>query len=131
MENNILSVNGKIRLEGITDAGFVRNDAEVEIRMTAIPPDNISGGIDEWPDGEVNWSYSWFTEVDSGGMFSTEISTPNSNKLPSNTSVQISAHISRVGPSDEVAQGARDVTSPNIKTKFIFDNSRSFSISLY
>ena len=132
-ENNILSVNGKIRFEGITDAGFVRNDAEVEIRMTAIPPDNISGGIGEWPDGEVNWSYSWFTEVESGGMFSTEISTPDSNKLPSNTSVQISAHISRVGPSDEVAQGARDVTSPNIKTKFIFDNSKPIitSIKIY
>ena len=44
----MLSVNGMVRFEGITDADFVRNDAEVEIRLAAIPPSNISGGIDEW-----------------------------------------------------------------------------------
>ena len=60
-ENNMLSVNGQIRFEGITDANFARSDAEVEIRLAAIPPSNISGGIDEWLDGEINWNYSWFT----------------------------------------------------------------------
>ena len=132
-ENNMLSVNGKVRFEGITDANFARNDAEVEIRLAAIPPSNISGGIDEWLDGEINWNYSWFTEVELGGIFSAEIFTPDSKDLPSNTSIQISAHISRVGPLGEINQGATDTTSPNIKTKFIFDNSEPMvkSIKIY
>ena len=117
-ENNMLSVNGKVRFEGITDANFARNDAEVEIRLAAIPPSNISGGIDEWLDGEINWNYSWFTEVELGGIFSAEIFTPDSKDLPSNTSIQISAHISRVGPLGEINQGATDTplqtSKPNL-----------------
>ena len=62
-EQNTLSVAGSVRFEGITNALIDEGDAEIEIRLSAIPPINYSGGTNEWPNEEVDWSMSWFTEV--------------------------------------------------------------------
>ena len=64
-----LAVSGTVRFEGINSAQLRANDAEVEIRLTAVPPINASGGPNEWANGEVNWSVSWFTEIADTGSF--------------------------------------------------------------
>ena len=74
-----------------------------------------------------------FTEVTASGLFSVAVSTPTFGQIPSNTSIVISAHISRVGPEPEVNGGAVDRTSINMKTRFIFDTANPMvkSVSIY
>ena len=116
-----LAVSGTVRFEGINSAQLRANDAEVEIRLTAVPPINASGGPNEWANGEVNWSVSWFTEIADMGSFTTQITTPDIGDTPSNTTIEISTHISRIGPLDEISSNALDQTSANMNTRFIFD----------
>ena len=132
-EQNTLSVAGSVRFEGITNALIDEGDAEIEIRLSAIPPINYSGGTNEWPNEEVDWSMSWFTEVGPQGLFSKEIETPDVGSVPSNTTIQLSVHISRVGPDMSSNEFAIDQTSSNMKTRFIYDISSPSvaSISIY
>ena len=116
-----LAVSGTVRFEGINSAHLRANDAEVEIRLTAVPPINASGGPNEWANGEVNWSVSWFTEIADMGSFTTQITTPDIGDTPSNTTIEISTHISRIGPLDEISSNALDQTSASMNTRFIFD----------
>ena len=120
-----LQVSGKVRFEGIPDADLNQNDAEVEIRLAAVQLDPA--------DTSLNWTVSWFTEVTADGLFSVTASTPSIGQVPSNTSIVISAHISRVGPASEVNSGAVDRTSVNMKTRFIFDTANPVvkSVSIY
>lgn len=120
-DSNSLAISGKVRFEGINNALVSHGDAQVEIRLTAVPPVNVSGGVDEWHAEDIIWTNSWFTEVESGGLFSAQIMTPERGQVPSNTSIQISVHISRVGPAAEGNPDAEDRTSVNLKTRFIFD----------
>ena len=128
-DNATLQVNGKIRFEGISDADIGPNDAEVEVRLTATSPSLADGVVDS----SLNWTVSWFTEVTASGLFSVPVSTPAFGQIPSNTSIVISAHISRVGPEPEVNSGAVDRTSVNMKTRFIFDTANPVvkSVSIY
>ena len=116
-----LTVSGIVRFEGINSILLNENDAEVEIRLTAVPPINISGGPNEWHDDEVDWSFSWFTEISDAGQFTAEISTPTIGDAPSNSTIEISVHISRVGPLNESSNTALDQTSSSMNTRFIFD----------
>ena len=116
-----LTILGTVRFEGISSALLNENEAEVEIRLTAIPPVNVSGGPNEWHDKEVEWSLSRFTEISNMGRFATEITTPNIGEVPSNTTIQISAHLSRIGPLNESSDTALDKTSLSKNTRFIFD----------
>ena len=120
-QQNKLTVSGTVRFEGINSNLLNENDAEVEVRLTAIPPVNVSGGQNEWHNEEVDWSYSWFTEISDAGAFTTQITTPNIGDAPSNTTIQISVHLSRIGPIDKVSNNALDQTSPSMNTRFIFD----------
>ena len=43
------------------------HEANVRIDAVAVPPINISGGPHEWPGEPVEWSSSWFAEVDVNG----------------------------------------------------------------
>ena len=124
-----LQVNGKVRFEGVPDAYLNQNDAEVEVRLTAVQLNPANGMLDT----SLNWTVSWFTEVSVDGLFSVTASTPGMGQVPSNTNIVISAHISRVGPPSEVNSGAVDHTSVNMKTRFIFDTADPVvkSISIY
>ena len=116
-----LAVSGTVRFEGINSAQLRANHAEVEIRLSPVPPINVSGGPNEWPNGEVNWSVSWFTEIADAGTFTTQITTPDSGSIPSNTTIEISAHITRIGPLHEISSNALDQTSASMNTRFIYD----------
>jgi hypothetical protein len=120
-QQNDLTVSGTVRFEGINSNLLNKNDAEVEVRLTAIPPLNVSGGQNEWHNEAVDWSYSWFTEISDAGVFTTQVTTPNIGDAPSNTTIQISVHLSRIGPIDEVSINALDQTSSSMNTRFIFD----------
>ena len=117
----ILSVHGKVRFQGITDGLVNQGNGEVAIILTAVPPTNLSGGFDEWVGEPVNWSQSWFVEVGEDGKFTVDISTPSNNEVPSNTNLKLHAQLSRLGPSNDISANSLDQTSPNIGTKLIFD----------
>ena len=117
----ILSVSGQVRFQGITDGLVNSGDGEVAIILTAVPPTNLSGGIDEWVGEPVNWSQSWFVEVGQDGKFTVGISTPSNNEVPSNTNLKLHAQLSRLGPLNDISANSLDQTSPNIGTKLIFD----------
>jgi len=131
-QHNII-VSGAVRFEGITDVELSQNDAEIEIRLTAIPPQNLSGGDNEWSSQAINWTVSHFTELQDSGLFSGQISAPSYDEVPTNTTIQLSVHISRVGPPSSSNEYSTDRTSPNMKTRFIFDISQPSvtSISIY
>ena len=132
-QQNNLTVSGTVRFEGINSILLNMNDAEVEVRLTAIPPVSVSGGQSEWLNEEVEWSYSWFTEISDAGAFTTQVTTPNIGDAPSNTTIQISVYLSRIGPIDEASNNALDQTSPNMNTRFIFDieNPSLRSVNIY
>ncbi|MBT7988019.1 MAG: hypothetical protein HN689_07235, partial [Euryarchaeota archaeon] len=117
----ILSVNGQVRFQGITDGLVNSGDGEVAIILTAVPPTNVSGGMNEWIGEPVNWSQSWFVEVGQDGKFTVDISTPSNNQVPSNTNLKLHAQLSRLGPLDDISANSLDQTSSNIGTKLIFD----------
>ena len=120
-QQNNLTVSGTVRFEGINSPLLDENDAEVEIRLTALPPINASDEPDGWDNNDVGWSSAWFTDISKMGYFTKEITTPNIGDVPSNTTIQLSVHISRVGPIDEASDTALDQTPPSMNTRFIFD----------
>ena len=95
-----------------------------------MPPKNISGGQDVWPEAPVNWSDSWFIEVGVNGYFSNIIKTPDSLIIPSNTSLEISAHIVRIGPIGQQSNTSNDMTAIYQKTRILFDIESPEVISL-
>ena len=119
----ILSVHGKVRFQGVTDGLMNSGDAEVEIILTAVPSSNLSGGVDEWDSEQINWSQSWFVEVGQDGEFTIDISTPNKQEVPSNTTLKLHAQLSRLGPVNDISTNSLDQTSPNVGTKLIFDTA--------
>ena len=119
--NESINVNGQVRFQGISNKFIEAGQAEIEVRIQAVPPKNISGGLDTWPEQPVNWSLSNFVEVGHNGYFSASISTPNVDEIPSNTYLEISAHINRNGPISSNSQTSFDMTAEYQKTRVLFD----------
>lgn len=113
---------GMVRFEGIVDAFVQSGDAEVRIDATAVPPQNISGGPNEWSGQPIDWSASWFGDVDASGSFSIDLQSPDLDEpLPSNTRILLTPHIHRSGPLGENTSSSTDRTSSSIGVPFLFD----------
>ena len=119
--NESITVNGQVRFQGVSNTFILPDQARIEVKLQAVPPKNISGGQDVWPEESVNWSDSWFIEVGTNGYFSTVINTPDSLIIPSNTSLEISAHIVRTGPLGQQSNTSNDMTAIYQKTRILFD----------
>ena len=120
--NQSLVATGQVRFEGIVGAFANQSDAGIRIDATAAPPLNTSGGPDEWPSQPINWSRSWYGNLDSNGMFSIALQTPDLEaELPSNTSIVVSPHIYRLGPISQDSTTSYDRTSPSQNVPFLFD----------
>jgi hypothetical protein len=119
--NESITVNGQVRFQGVSNNFILANEAEIEVRLQAVPPKNVSGGEDTWPESPVNWSDSWFVEAGANGYFSTIINTPNSDIVPSNTSLEISVHIVRTGPIEQQSETSIDMTAVYQRTRILFD----------
>ena len=130
--NETINVNGQVRFQGISSKFIESGQAEIEVRIQAVPPKNISGGIDTWLGQPINWSNSNFVEVGPNGYFSASILTPNFSEIPSNTYLEISAHINRTGPIDSNSQNSLDMTAGYQKTRILFDidSPRILSLSI-
>jgi len=98
-------------------------DAEIAVILTAVPPANLSGGVDEWDGEQIDWSQSWFVEVGQDGKFTIDISTPSKQEVPSNTTLKLHTQLSRLGPTHDVSANSLDQTSSNIGSKLIFDTA--------
>ena len=125
----IITVQGKVRIEGLVNAYIDDGDSEIEITLAAVPPKNASGGQDEWLSEPVDWSQSWFVQTGPQGQFSLDITTPSDVQVPSNISLQITANIVRSGPIGELST-SQDMTSDNVQTRIIFDTSAPEVVSL-
>jgi hypothetical protein len=122
---------GKVRFEGIANAFVESSDAEIRIDATAVPPMNLSGGPNEWPGDAVDWSASWFGDVDSNGAFSIDIHAPGmGDAVPSNTRILLSPHVHRTGPVDEDTSSSEDQTNPFISIPFLFDKVHPTTVSI-
>ena len=119
--NQSITVNGQVRFQGISNNFIEAGQAEIEVRLQAVPPKNISGGQDNWLGTPVNWSNSWFVEAGTNGYFSTTINTPYAQVIPSNTSLEISVHITRTGPIDQQSNTSEDMTAVYQRTRILFD----------
>lgn len=119
--NQSITVNGQVRFQGISNNFIEAGQAEIEVRLQAVPPKNISGGQDKWLGTPVNWSNSWFVEAGTNGYFSTTINTPYAQVIPSNTSLEISVHITRTGPIDQQSNTSEDMTAVYQRTRILFD----------
>ncbi|MBL6890799.1 MAG: hypothetical protein ISR22_01980 [Candidatus Poseidoniaceae archaeon] len=128
--NESITVNGQVRFQGVSNNFILPDQARIEVKLQAVPPKNISGGQDVWPDAPINWSDSWFIEVGVNGYFSTIINTPDSLIIPSNTSLEISAHIVRIGPIGQQSNTSNDMTAIYQKTRILFDIESPEVISL-
>ena len=126
-----MEATGKVRFEGILDAYVGLGDAQIRIDATAVPPLNLTGGPDQWPDLPVDWSMSWYAEIDSNGAFSVTIHSPEQAALlPSNTRLLLSPHIERSGPVSENTATSLDQTSMSQNIPFLFDKIQPSTASL-
>ena len=126
-----MEATGKVRFEGVLDAYVGQGDAQIRIDATAVPPVNLTGGPDQWPDQPVDWSISWYTEVDSNGAFSLALHAPDETALlPSNTRILLSPHIERSGPVSENTSTSLDQTSVSQNIPFLFDKIQPETASL-
>ncbi|MFL2950134.1 MAG: hypothetical protein ACJZ40_07100 [Candidatus Poseidoniaceae archaeon] len=129
--NQTMQASGAVRFQGIAQAYVAQGQAEVRIDAVAVPPINQSGGPNEWPSDQVEWTASWFSEVDANGHFSVMLSTPSEDAgVPSGTRILVSPHIERRGPSDVVATTSLDFTSRSNDVPFLFDRVAPNTISL-
>lgn len=126
-----MQATGKVRFEGVLDAYVGLGDAQIRIDATAVPPVNLTGGPDQWPEQPVDWSMSWYTEVDSNGAFSLALHAPDEAAfLPSNTRILLSPHIERSGPVSENTTTSLDQTSASQNIPFLFDKIQPSTASL-
>ena len=126
-----MQATGKVRFEGISNAFVGLGDAQIRIDATAVPPLNVSGGPDQWPAETIEWSSSWYADVDSNGGFSVLIHAPEDTEmLPSNTRILLSPHIERLGPLSENTETSLDQTSPSQDIPFIFDKIQPTTTTL-
>ena len=122
---------GKVRFEGVSDAFIGLGDAQIRIDATAIPPLNLSGGPDQWPNEHIDWNSSWYVDVDSNGGFSVSIQAPaDTEDLPSNTRILLSPHVERPGPLTENTSTSSDQTNPLQNIEFLFDKIQPMATTL-
>lgn len=123
--------SGKVRFEGILNAWVGLEQANVRIDATAVPPINVSGGPNEWLQESVEWSRSWYGEVDSSGAFTIPLNSPSmTDMLPSNTRIAVSAHVHRTGPTGENTSTSLDMTSISQSIPYVFDKVNPSTVSL-
>ena len=121
-ENQSMVAQGRVRMEGIANQWIGENEAEVTVTMRAVPPKNLSGGPDTWPDTEVTWSATWNGNVDENGRFSIAINSPTQNDgVPSNTWLEIRPSLSRRGPVAVNASTSEDRTVLLMPTRILHD----------
>ena len=121
-ENETLLASGRVRMEGIANQWVEAGEAEATVTLRAVPPKNLSGGPDEWPGEPVSWSRSWTAEVESGGWFSVQTSTPtDEDGVPSNTFLELVPSLSRRGPVGLNASSSEDRTVVLTPTRLLFD----------
>lgn len=126
-----LVASGAVRFEGIAQSYVGAGEAEVRIDATAVPPLNLSGGPNEWNGPAVDWSTSWYVEVDEHGAFTTSITTPSMDDLlPSDTRIHLSPHVERRGPLDDQSPSSHDKTPSSTHIPFLFDRVRPTTIAL-
>ena len=122
---------GAVRFQGVAQSYIGEHEANVRIDAVAVPPINISGGPHEWPGEPVEWSSSWFAEVDVNGEFSIELETPSMmDNVPSSTRILVSPHIERRGPINASAETSLDFTGRFSDVPFLFDRVAPNTISL-
>ena len=126
-----MTASGKVRFEGILNAWVGTNQSNVRIDATAVPPVNVSGGPDEWPEQSVEWSRSWYAEVDASGAFSLPLETPSlSDDVPSHTRIAVSAHLHRTGPVGENTTTSVDMTSSSQSVPYVYDKVPPSTVTL-
>jgi hypothetical protein len=123
--------SGSVRYEGIAQSYVGQGEAEVRIDAHAMPPLNLSGGPNEWPGEAVEWTASWFVEVDSSGGFSIDISSPLlSENVPSGTRIHVTPHIERCGPLSDQSSTSQDKTSLAAHAPYLYDRVSPNALSL-
>ena len=120
-EHQTLDAKGRVRIEGVANQWIQSGEAEAAVTINAVPPKNLSGGVDEWPIAPVNWSMTWTAEVGSGGWFTVPITTPNIDELPSNTYLEITPSLARRGPVSIDGSSSEDRTVVLTPTRFLHD----------
>ena len=121
-QNETLLTSGRVRMEGISNQWVEAGEAEATVTLRAVPPKNLSGGEDEWPDDPVSWSRSWTAEVESGGWFTVLASTPAlEDGVPSNTFLELVPSLSRRGPVGINASSSEDRTVVLTPTRLLYD----------
>ena len=122
--SSAMEVIGKVRFDGTSNIWVGSNEAEITIRLQAVPPINASGGEPEWPENPVDFARTWTGEVDENGRFSIEIQSPSvEDDLPSNTWFKIQAYISRCGPQSQTITTSLDRTQTISEIRFLHDSS--------
>lgn len=130
-ENQSLLATGRVRLEGISDQWADAGQGEATVTLRAVPPKNLSGGVDEWSGQVVNWSQSWTAEVEDDGWFSVSMLTPNlEENLPSNTWLEIRPSLSRRGPAEINASSSEDRSVVLNPTRLLHDTVSPYVASL-
>ena len=129
--SHTITASGAVRFQGIAQSYVGQGEAEVRVEVKAVAPLNLSGGPDEWPNEAVEWSASWFTEVDSNGEFSMQITSPYMEEgVPSGTRLLISPHIERRGPVESQSATSLDQTARANDVPFLFDRVSPSTIAL-
>lgn len=122
---------GAVRFQGIANSYIGFEEALVRIDAQAVPPVNISGGPHEWAGEPVEWSSSWFSEVDENGEFSIELSAPSMTEdVPSGTRIVVSPHLERRGPTHDSSESSLDFTARSTDVPFLFDRVSPNTVSL-
>ena len=117
-----MTAQGRVRIEGIPGQWVEAGQAEVTITMRAVPPKNLSGGVDEWPGEPVNWSQHWAVEVKADGRFTVDINTPDAQGImTSDTWLELRPSISRRAEIGVNASTSDDMTVTLSPVRLLYD----------
>ena len=125
-----MTVTGRVRFEGVAERWVGLGEAQVAIEVRAIPPTNISGGLDEWPGEPIVWALSNVSEVDQSGRFSIPITIPDAEELVSGTLLEVRTIITRCGPQGNQANTAFDRTAESTSFEILYDETPPDLISV-
>ena len=125
-----MTVSGRVRFEGVAERWVGDGEAQVSIEVRAIPPKNISGGLDEWPEEPIEWALSNTSEVDQYGRFSIPLTIPDADELVSGTLLEVRTIITRCGPVGNQANTAFDKTAESTSFEVLYDETPPDLISV-
>lgn len=121
-ENESMLAQGRVRMEGIAGQWVAEHHAEASVTLQAVPPKNLSGGPDTWPNDPIVWSQTWSAEIGQDGWFSIPLTSPSAeDPIPSNTWLEIVPSLSRRGPSSVNATTSEDRTVVLTPTRILHD----------